>query len=178
MTRYVGERIVQLESVTKARVADLMRESFDQTRADSLLEQSRAILDAVREEYQGYDGWRAARIARTERAIAANQGAMFGYAQAGVQEVEVLDGTEDEACARANGQVWSVAYALANPIEHPNCTRAFTPIPVPDDQRHRPIEAFNLWIAGQDPARVARNAAAIHDREDPCARSIEVDDAA
>lgn len=178
MTRYVGERIVQLESVTKARVADVIRDRFDQARADSLLELSRAVLEAVQQEYAGYDGWRASRIARTERAIAANHGAMFGYAQAGVQEVEVLDGTEDEECAHANGQIWTVASALANPIAHPNCQRAFAPLPVPDQQRARTREAFSLWIAGQDPAVVARNAAAILDRDDPCARSLEVDDAA
>lgn len=126
MTRYVGERIVQLEATTKTRIAALLRDQFDQAPETTLLEQSRAILDAVREEYTGYEGWRAARIARTERAIAANHGAALGYAQAGVQEVEVSDGTEDDECAAANGQIWSVAKALSDPVAHPNAVMAGT----------------------------------------------------
>lgn len=41
----------------------------------------------------------------------------------------VTDGVRfDVACAEANGSVWSVAYASANPLEHPNCVRQFHPV--------------------------------------------------
>lgn len=41
----------------------------------------------------------------------------------------VTDGIRYDAdCAAANGSVWSVEYARANPLQHPNCVRAFHPI--------------------------------------------------
>jgi hypothetical protein len=41
----------------------------------------------------------------------------------------VTDGVRfDVACAEANGSVWSVEYASANPLEHPNCVRQFHPV--------------------------------------------------
>jgi hypothetical protein len=45
----------------------------------------------------------------------------------GVKEVEVLDGDDDEECASANGQIWTLEEASDNPLGHPNCTRAFAP---------------------------------------------------
>jgi hypothetical protein len=41
----------------------------------------------------------------------------------------VTDGIRYDAdCAAANGSVWSIEYARANPLQHPNCVRAFHPI--------------------------------------------------
>ena len=46
-----------------------------------------------------------------------------------VDEVEVLDGRDfDQACKDINGQRKSLAWARANPIQHPNCRRAMVPI--------------------------------------------------
>jgi hypothetical protein len=42
--------------------------------------------------------------------------------------VDVLDGDDDEPCASANGARWTVEEAEANPLGHPNCTRAFSPV--------------------------------------------------
>jgi hypothetical protein len=47
--------------------------------------------------------------------------------QAGVTHVEVSDGDDDDDCADADGQVWTLEEALANPIAHPNCVRSFAP---------------------------------------------------
>lgn len=74
-------------------------------------------------------GNRAQTIALTETANAFNATSVVGYRESGlVDEVEVLDGTDDEACAEANGSIWTLDYAEANPTEHPNCRRAFVAV--------------------------------------------------
>jgi SPP1 gp7 family putative phage head morphogenesis protein len=70
---------------------------------------------------------RAAMIARTEVAIAANRGKTNTYRAAGIEYVYVYDGDFDEECQAANGSIWTVDEADANPIAHPNCVRAFRP---------------------------------------------------
>ena len=43
-----------------------------------------------------------------------------------VKAVFVTDGIlYDAMCASANGSVWSIDYAMANPLEHPRCVRQF-----------------------------------------------------
>lgn len=71
---------------------------------------------------------RALTIARTETGTAYNRGAVAAYRAGGVTHVDVLDGDEDEPCASANGARWTLEEAEANPLGHPNCTRAFTPV--------------------------------------------------
>lgn len=71
--------------------------------------------------------YRARLIARTESATAMNLGHTYAYEDAGVSEVDVFDGDEDEPCASVNGTVQSLEWARENPIGHPNCTRAFGP---------------------------------------------------
>jgi HK97 family phage portal protein len=71
---------------------------------------------------------RALTIARTESGTAYNLGAVTAYRAGGVTHVTVLDGDEDEPCASANGSTWTLEQAEANPLGHPNCTRAFSPV--------------------------------------------------
>jgi hypothetical protein len=94
------------------------------------------VLDTVREKFEDYEAFRALRIARTESAIAYNHGGVLGGLQAGFKHFEVFDGTDDEICAQANGQIWTAAQCLRDPIGHPNCVRSFGPIDeseVPED---------------------------------------------
>lgn len=71
---------------------------------------------------------------RTSTALALNQGAIQGSADAGCLFWEVFDG---QSCGwknhkdpdRAHGKVVSREEALANPIAHPNCRRALGPRP-------------------------------------------------
>ena len=128
-TKYVGARVVQLQGTTREAVADLLRTVFDEhAGGGSLLELAEAVRDRVREQFAGYEDWRALRIARSESAIAYNHGDIFGYHQAGVSEVDVIDGTQDDICQAANGKRWPLAQALADPIGHPNCSRALLPV--------------------------------------------------
>lgn len=68
-------------------------------------------------------------LMRTKSANAYNSGSMNKFAEEGVTRVQVFDGEEDDLeCAEANGEVWSLRYAMNNVIQHPNCVRAFGPL--------------------------------------------------
>lgn len=63
---------------------------------------------------------------RTTSGTLLNNGTLETAAQLGAPGVRVFDGTDvDDECREANGQAWSVAYAMANPLQHPHCTRSF-----------------------------------------------------
>lgn len=71
---------------------------------------------------------RALTVARTETGQAYNMGSIAAYRTADITHVDVLDGDDDEPCASANGSRWTLDEAEANPLGHPNCTRAFSPV--------------------------------------------------
>lgn len=71
---------------------------------------------------------RATMIARTETGRGYNYGAITAYRVAGITHVDVLDGEDDAECAAANGSRWTLEEAEANPLQHPNCQRAFSPV--------------------------------------------------
>ena len=63
-------------------------------------------------------------IARTEAAIAYNQGEAERWFAEGIRFVRIVDGVGDAKCKRANGQVWSIERYMRNPTAHPNCERS------------------------------------------------------
>jgi len=69
------------------------------------------------------------RIARTETASIQNKAAINRYEINGIKKVLVHDGHDfDAACAAADGQIWTLEYAMNHELEHPNCTRSFSPV--------------------------------------------------
>lgn len=77
------------------------------------------------EDYRG----QAETIVRTESAYSRAETEVQAYAEQGIRFVRVEDGIEwDAPCIEANGQVWTVEEAASNPVQHPRCTRSFTPI--------------------------------------------------
>jgi hypothetical protein len=71
-------------------------------------------------------------LLRTHSAVILNAGSLNAAIELGSPGVKVSDGGPgdvDEPCRRANGQTWSLAYALTHVIEHPQCRRAFAPLP-------------------------------------------------
>ena len=71
-------------------------------------------------------------VLRTHTIEVSNEGNLNTAAELGSPGVHVHDGGPgdvDEPCKKANGQNWSLAYARAHRTEHPNCRRAFTPLP-------------------------------------------------
>ena len=126
-TSYLGERITQLEETTRDIVRRELQSALEDGKADSLSEFADR-LRSVTADSAAFSPSRALMIARTETANAYNAGSALAYRQNGIEHVEVSDGDDDEECAAVDGAVWSVDDALANPTEHPNCTRAFAPV--------------------------------------------------
>lgn len=67
-------------------------------------------------------------VLRTNVAAVLNAGHLNRAIELGGRYVRVFDGGPgdvDEPCIRANGQVWHIAVAARNMLEHPNCRRSF-----------------------------------------------------
>jgi hypothetical protein len=127
-TEYVGARIKQLDATTKEEVSELIRSVVEESGAESTLALGDLVRDQMLEKFEEYADYRADRIARTETANLYNVGTILASRQMGFTHVEVFDGDEDEECSAANGQIWTLAQALANPTAHPNCERSFAPV--------------------------------------------------
>lgn len=69
-------------------------------------------------------------VVRTKSAQTFNAGTILHSRENGVELFEVFDGTvHDDVCAAANGQTWTAAQCMSDPVAHPNCRRAFGPLP-------------------------------------------------
>jgi hypothetical protein len=71
-------------------------------------------------------------LLRTHIVEVLNQATILSAQEQGSPGVRVFDGGEgdtDPPCKQANGQRWSLRYARANRLEHPNCRRSFEPLP-------------------------------------------------
>lgn len=69
-------------------------------------------------------------LIRTRSAEAYNRASILRARELGVEVFEVFDGVEDDdACREANGMIVSAEWAAENELEHPNCRRAFGPLP-------------------------------------------------
>ena len=116
-----AERVKGIVSTTR----DLLSELIGKGIADGL---SPADLGKSIRESTAFDEARAEMIARTETAYAYNDAATRTYRDLQVQHVEVIDGDQDDICATANGQTWTLEQSESNPLGHPNCTRDFIPL--------------------------------------------------
>ena len=116
----IGERVVGILETTRQDIADAIEKGL----AEGL---GAAELGDRIEEASAFSELRAETIARTETATLLNQASTESYREFGITHVEVIDGTDDDECAEANGQVWTIEEAQANPIAHPNCVRDFSP---------------------------------------------------
>lgn len=127
---FAGKRIKDLNETTRSELADVLQhgerngwsiDDFIRGDPDNGIP---GIKDVIAETYKG----RHESIARTEFGFAQNTATTGRYSAAGVKKVLVLDNgaTDDDApCVEANGAVWTLEKADANPLEHPRCTRAF-----------------------------------------------------
>lgn len=86
-----------------------------------------ALIQTLKAHYAFSDA-RAETIARTELAQAYNRGNLAAWRATGTEFVHVFDGDSDAECQEADGQIWTVDEADANPTSHPNCVRSFAPV--------------------------------------------------
>ena len=121
-----GVRIVGINDTTRQRVADLVEQGV----TDGL---GPADLGDLIEGDAIFDEARAELIARTETALVYNEAALGSYSEFGVEEVEAVDGDEDEECAQRNGEVYSLDDA-AGIEDHPNGTLDWIPV-VPEEAK-------------------------------------------
>lgn len=126
----LGEKVVKINETTRSAIAEVVDEGV--RRGYTIQQIANGFAD---ENFKGIQGVfdaatsvRAETIARSETAMLYNAAAGASYRAAGVEKVQVFDGTGDAGCADAAGQVWTLDYADGNPIEHPNCVRAFAPV--------------------------------------------------
>lgn len=142
---FIGSQVVGIVETTRKELADAVDEArkrgytvkqlrdgvaagdFTGDRADETFTGLRDLMQSWADVPGGES--RAGLIARTELGYANNLTSNAAYRDSGiVEQVQVFDGDGDEGCAAADGQIWSLDEADANPLEHPNCQRAFAPI--------------------------------------------------
>lgn len=117
-----GGQVKDILETTRQEVAKLLQTANEE--GWSVDQIAKGVRDLVVETYKN----RAKTIARTELGTAQNEGALDRFEKAGSKNVLVFDNgltDDDEPCQLANGAVWSIEKARANPLEHPNCTRAY-----------------------------------------------------
>lgn len=136
-TGRAGELVTGVDQTTRDRIGEIVARAL----ADPNVTQA-DIERAIRAEFSEFSAYRAEMIARTEIAIAANNGDLALYRDIGIDYVEVVDGVDfDIECADANSSVWSADYAAVNATQHPNCSRIFSPLSTEDALRRGVDEA-------------------------------------
>lgn len=138
LIKQVGVQVTGILDTTRELIRDEIQRGLEQGLGGG------ALGDAL-EDAAAFSEYRGELIARTETAIFLNRAATETYRDYGVEHVEVIDGTDDDECAEANGSIWTLEQAEANPIAHPNCVRDFSPyfgnLPEPTAAEERSDEA-------------------------------------
>lgn len=129
----LADQVRGVSATTRAEIQALVGRMADEGwSVDDLATQIRGLAEVADGETASHAQKRARTIARTESGRATNWGSLLAYGDAGVTHVDVLDGDDDEPCRSANGARWTLDEAQANPLAHPNCTRAFAPVVLED----------------------------------------------
>lgn len=124
-----GQRVVRIDETTRQAVAETFQEGQALGLSDwELARGSRKV------GFGGIDGlfketWRgrAQTVARTEMTESQLTSARERYLASGVvDQVRIVDGEQDDACASRNGRVVPVTQRVGT--AHPNCTVAVVPV--------------------------------------------------
>jgi len=127
--REAARRIVAIETETRRRVAAYVAQGAQEGLSPA------GLAKLIEADASGAFGRaRALVIARTESGTAYNLASLEGYRASGrVAKVKIFDGdgcgwTHHNDPDVANGSVRSLDEAQAQPLSHPNCVRAWTPV--------------------------------------------------
>jgi len=122
LLRSVG---IQIKTVPRT-LLKTVRSTIDEGLRDGL---SARDLGKLIEDRVGNNEYFAERIARTEAMRLQNAAAIEGYREAGITEVILRDGDEDEVCRARDGRRVPITEAQAEILaEHPNGTLYFEPV--------------------------------------------------
>lgn len=124
----------RIRTLSRSATAEQLISGLDDTTATARRLRNNLFAEAITVTDAGGRTWSlesyTRMLTRTQSAIAYNTGSLAKAAEEGVQRLQVFDGTTHDAeCAQANGNVWSFKYATQHLLAHPNCRRAFGPIP-------------------------------------------------
>lgn len=115
--------VAAITATLKTKLAEKVKEA--RTGTSTLADIQTEIQNAISQWTESS----AADIALTEATRGYNEGTLAVADNAGMTHVVVSDGTDsDEACADADGQLWTLEQARENPLQHPRCRRAFVPV--------------------------------------------------
>jgi phage portal protein BeeE len=113
-------RVTKINQTTRDGIVGIIAQGID----DGL---SPAALGDAIEAWSGFDEYRSELIARTEMMDAYNAAALGSYDEAGLTQVQAIDGDGDPECAERDGQVFDIDEA--DTIEdHPNGTLDWVPV--------------------------------------------------
>jgi hypothetical protein len=126
----------RLENIRRANIARTLAQdaplvnALDQRMASDMADAQITFQDRAG---RNWDAEAYARmVPRTRVATTLNIGYVNKAIEFGSQYVRVFDGgpgTVDEPCRIANGQVWRIAVAATDPLQHPNCRSSFAALP-------------------------------------------------
>lgn len=124
--------------VAKWAISETTRQALRDLLVDMLTSgESRRDLKAkieARPEFPGLFGeYRADMLARTELAMAANAGTTDAYHQAGIEHVYVHDNPTCPICKEYADTIQTLDWSRLNPVGHPHCIRAFSPVEADGD---------------------------------------------
>lgn len=126
----IASRVIHREGGVNSITDNLKNEIVQKVSVAVKEGKGREEVDSIIRE--SMDFWRQSHmetVALTEAVHAFNEGTLSVAEATGHTEVVVFDGTDsDEACADADGQIWSIDHAREHRLEHPRCRRSFTPV--------------------------------------------------
>lgn len=122
------ERVLERGAAKITRINETTRDAVQRAIIDAI-DNGLTANDAAAavQAATSFDAYRAEMIARTELMDAYNGAAIASYKDAGIREVQAIDGDKDEVCAARNGRTFPVdeAYDIE---DHPNGTLDWVPV--------------------------------------------------
>ncbi len=156
------ERVLTRGAARVTKINETTRDAINAIIA-ATIEAGGSVLDAADalEASATFDEYRAELIARTELMDAYNAAALGSYQDAGLTQVQAIDGDGDPECAERDGQIFDIEEADA--IEdHPNGTLDWVPVIEEPVQKAVRLMAEEVKATNDDLSSALNNLARAH----------------